>query len=61
MDKTRINQLHRIAEFQKKLAWANYQAAQRSTMFKSELLDCARQAAQNCRETRQAIRNLIYQ
>lgn len=59
MKKDYINKLHAIAEFQKRVAWANFQAAQRSTMFKSELLDCARLASQNCRETRQAIRNLI--
>lgn len=59
MEKSRINALHRIAEFQKKLAWANYQAARNSTMFKAELLECAKVAAQNCRDTRQAIRNII--
>lgn len=58
-EKTKINQLHRIAEFQKKLAWANFEAAKRSTMFKKELLECAKVAAQNCRDTRQMIKNII--
>ena len=57
--KKRIQALHRIAEYQKKLAWYNYNAAQNSTMFKDELLACAKQAADNCRETRQIIRNLV--
>lgn len=60
MEKTRINQLHAIAEFQKKLAWHNFNAAQHSKLFKEELLACAKQAADNCRETRQAIRNIIW-
>ena len=59
MKKTRINQLHAIAEFQKKLAWANFNAAKNSTMFKEELLECAKQAAQQCRETRAIISRLI--
>ena len=59
MTKARINQLHRIAEFQKKLAWANYNYAQGSTLFKQELLACAKQAADNCRETRQMIKDAI--
>jgi hypothetical protein len=59
MKNYRIMQLHRIAEFQKKLAWANWNHAQNSSLFKKELLECARQAANHCRETRQAIRNII--
>lgn len=59
MQKTRINQLHAIAEFQKKLAWHNFEAAKHSTMFKQELLACAKQAAEACRETRTIIQNII--
>lgn len=54
-----IKALHRVAEFQKKLAWANYNCAQNSTMFKKELLECAKVAAKNCRETRQLICDMI--
>lgn len=59
MNKAYIKKLHLIAEFQKKLAWANFEAANRSTMFKKELMDCAKQAADRCRETRQAVRDAI--
>ena len=38
MKDQRIMKLHRIAEFQKKLAWANYEAAKKSKLFKQELL-----------------------
>lgn len=61
MNKTTINKLHAIAQFQKRLAWANYNAAKNSTMFKKELLECAKQAADNCRETRATIKRLIEQ
>ena len=59
MEKGTINKLHAIAQFQKKLAWANYNAAKNSTMFKKELMDCAKKAADNCRATRETIKALI--
>ena len=48
-----------MADFQKRLAWHNFNAPKHSTLFKDELLACAKQAADNCRETRQEIRNII--
>lgn len=59
MDKSYINKLHRIAEFQKKCAWTYYRYAQGSELFKDELLNLAKQATDNCRETRESIRQLL--
>lgn len=57
--KSQISKLHAIAEFQKKVAWANFEASKKVPWLKKELEAAAKQAADNCRETRETIRELI--
>lgn len=57
--KKEIQRLHKIAEYQKKLAWYCFDQAKSSVQFKNELLAASRQAALQCRELRAHIRKLI--
>lgn len=54
-----INQLHAKAEFYKRAAWAHYNMAKGSDLFKDELLKLAKEHADACRFYREQIRKII--
>ena len=60
MNKREIKALHQQAEFQKKLAWANFEASKNSVLFKKELIACAVEASMACRRLRREAMTLIW-